>query len=50
MNKKSLESLIKAGAIDNFWDRGQLWDSIQNMIQFARRDEKQKNTNQIGLF
>ncbi|MDQ7023309.1 MAG: hypothetical protein Q9M97_07395 [Candidatus Gracilibacteria bacterium] len=25
MNKKSLESLIKAGAMDNFGDRGQLW-------------------------
>lgn len=50
MNKKSLESLIKAWAMDNFWDRWQLWDSIQNLIQFARRDEKQKKTNQMWLF
>jgi len=50
MNKKSLEALIKAGAMDNFGQRWQMWDSIQNLIQFARRDEKQKNTNQIGLF
>jgi len=50
MNKKSLEALIKAGAMDNYGERWQMWDSIQNLIQFARRDEKQKNTNQIGLF
>ena len=50
MNKKSLESLIKAGAMDTFGDRWQLWDSIPELIQFARRDEKQKNTNQMWLF
>jgi len=50
MNKKSLEALIKAWAMDKFWQRWQMWDSIQDLIQFARRDEKQKNTNQIGLF
>lgn len=50
MNKKSLESLIKAWAMDNLGERWQMWYSIQNLIQFARRDEKQKNTNQIWLF
>jgi len=50
MNKKSLEALIKAWAMDKYGQRWQMWDSIQNMIQFARRDEKQKNTNQMWLF
>ena len=50
MNKKSLEALIKAWAMDKYGQRWQLWDSIPNMIQFARRDEKQKNTNQMWLF
>ncbi len=50
INKKSLEALIKSGAMDSFWDRGQMWASIQTLIQFAKKDEKEKQTSQIGLF
>ena len=50
MNKKSLEALIKSGAMDRFGQRWQMWDSIPKMIEFVRRNDKQKNTNQIWLF
>ncbi len=50
INKKSLEALIKSWAMDSFGNRWQMWASIQTLIQFARKDEKEKQTSQIGLF
>ena len=49
-NKKSLEALIRSGAMDDFWNRKRMYSSIEDMIKFCRRDEKQKATSQIGLF
>ncbi|USN57889.1 MAG: hypothetical protein H6767_06070 [Candidatus Peribacteria bacterium] len=50
VNKKSLEALILSGAMDDLGERGQMFASIDAMIQFSRRDERKKETNQIGLF
>ncbi|MDD2908078.1 MAG: DNA polymerase III subunit alpha [Candidatus Gracilibacteria bacterium] len=50
INKKSLESLILSGAMDEMGVRKRLFLSIEDMIKFCRRDEKQKLTSQIGLF
>ena len=50
INKKSLEALIKSWAMDDLAERWQLLASIQEMIKFAKKDEKKKQTNQIGLF
>ena len=50
INKKSLESLILAGAMDDLWERNQMFSSIIEMIKFCRKDEKKKETNQIWLF
>jgi len=50
INKKSLEALIKSGAMDEFWVRKRMYSSIDDMIKFCRRDEKQKATSQIWLF
>lgn len=50
INKKSLESLIMSWAMDELWMRKQLFESIQEMIRFCRKDEKQKLTSQIWLF
>ena len=36
VNKKSLESLIKAGALDGFWDRKMLLENIQVMIDWSK--------------
>ena len=50
INKKSLEALIMSWAMDQLWQRKSMYKSIENMIIFCKRDEKQKETNQIWLF
>ncbi len=50
INKKSLESLILSWAMDDLWLRKQMFISISEIIQFVKKDEKKKETNQIWLF
>ena len=50
INKKSLEALIWSGAMDDLWIRRQMVDSIDKMVRYSRRNEKQKETNQLWLF
>lgn len=50
-NKKSLESLIKAGALDSLHsNRRQLLDSIDALTSYHRSYSQTKNTNQSSLF
>lgn len=49
LNKKSLESLIKAGALDNFEDRGIMMHNLESLLHFNK--EQQKNlAGQVSLF
>ena len=50
LNKKSMEALIKAGAFDQFEERNKLLSNLERMLEIAREDNKNKNTNQMGLF
>ncbi len=50
VNRKNLESLIKAGAFDKFEDRSVLLFNIDNLIAFANRSRKEKENGQIDLF
>ncbi len=50
LNKKSMEALIKAGAFDEFAERNQLLSNLEKMLEIARENNKNKNTNQMGLF
>ena len=51
LNKKSLESLIQAGALDEFHhDRGVLLSNIENILGFLRQHKERKITNQNSLF
>ncbi len=50
LNKKSMEALIKAGAFDEFAERNQLLQNLEKMLEIARENNKNQNTNQIGLF
>jgi DNA polymerase-3 subunit alpha len=50
LNKKSMESLIKAGAFDQFEERNKLLHNLERMLEIARENNKNGNTNQIGLF
>lgn len=51
LNKKSLESLIKCGALDFFGiERGQFLGNIEDLIRFNSVIKKQSANNQVGLF
>ncbi|MDO9399581.1 MAG: DNA polymerase III subunit alpha [bacterium] len=50
LNKKSLESLIKCGGLDQFGERGQLLKNVESMLEFNRETSKTKNNGQTSLF
>ena len=50
LNKKSLESLIKCGAFDNFGERNQLLGALEQMLSIARETQKAKQNGQRSLF
>ncbi|MFH1867310.1 MAG: DNA polymerase III subunit alpha [Patescibacteria group bacterium] len=51
VTKKSLESLIKAGALDSLYsERRRLLDSIDTLTNYARRSHTTKETKQSSLF
>ncbi len=53
LNKKSLESLIKCGALDDFgYDRGVLLGNIDNLLSYVREHQEKNNTakKQHSLF
>ena len=49
-NKKALESLIYAGAMDAFGERRSLLESVDAMVRYSKALEKKKESSQIGLF
>lgn len=50
LNKKSIEALAKVGALDELGERNQILESIEQIIQFIKTVQKQKNSNQVSLF
>ncbi len=51
LNKKSLESLAKCGALDCFgYDRKLLLDNIENILEFVRQHRENNVSNQNSLF
>lgn len=51
LNKRVLESLIKAGVFDSFGvSRKQTLELVEKALQEAQRAYKEKNSNQISLF
>lgn len=50
LNKKSLESLVKAGALDCFGERNQFLMNIDVLLQFAKRAQTEAETGQSNLF
>jgi len=49
LNKKSLESLIKGGALDAFGERGQMMANIENLLDF-NKERSGELANQVSLF
>jgi DNA polymerase-3 subunit alpha len=50
INKKSLESLIRAGSFDSLAPRKDLLEQLENLLEFARESQKKKNYGQTSLF
>lgn len=51
VNRKVIESLIKAGALDSLgWKRSQLFHLVDQMIQYSHEIQKMKNSRQNMLF
>ncbi len=50
LNKKSLESLIKAGALDELEERNKLVANLENLLLFIKNKSKKIQTPQMGLF
>jgi DNA polymerase-3 subunit alpha len=50
VNRKNLESLIKAGALDRFEDRSKLMHNLDMMIAYSQRLQKELNSGQTDLF
>ncbi len=50
LNKKSLESLVKCGALDSFGERATLLANIEQLLYYSRESNKAHATGQISLF
>ncbi len=50
VNRKSLDSLIKAGAFDKFGERTMLLHNLDTMLAYANRVQKDKASGQTDLF
>lgn len=50
VNKKALESLIKAGGFDRFGDRSELLHNMEIMLAYANRVQKDASSGQTDLF
>lgn len=50
LNKKSLESLIKCGAMDIFGDRQTLLDNLESILIYAKNSQRERINGQTNLF
>lgn len=50
LNKKSLESLIKSGALDRLGERGQLLHNLERLLEWSKENQKAKTNGQKSLF
>ncbi len=50
LNKKSLEALIKVGALENFGERGELLESLDDILRHAKNLKAIADTHQSSLF
>jgi len=50
LNRRVMESLIKAGAMDCLGERGTLLNSVESIISLAQREQKLKDSGQSTMF
>ncbi len=50
MNRRVLESLIKAGALDEFGNRGTILIKVNDILSLAQREQRLKESGQATMF
>lgn len=50
INKKTLDALIKSGAMDTLWERGHMIANMERMAGFLREVEHKTTTKQMDMF
>jgi DNA polymerase-3 subunit alpha len=50
VNRKSLESLARAGALDTFENRSRIVNNLDNILAFAGKLQKDSKSGQVDLF
>ncbi|MCK9578238.1 DNA polymerase III subunit alpha [bacterium] len=50
LNKKSIESLIKAGAFDSLEERSKVFHNLERLLDWTKNNQKLKESGQRGLF
>lgn len=50
VNRKTLESLIKVGAFDNFGDRTAVLGALDRIVSLAQSEAKMRDSNQTSMF
>jgi len=50
LNKKSMEALITTGAFDNFGERGEFFENLENLLAYNKELVAGKEANQDSLF
>ncbi len=50
LNKKSLEALIKSGALDGLGERNNILGNLDKILNFVRASQKEENQGQKSLF
>ncbi len=50
LNRKSMESMVKAGVFDRFKERNELLHNMELILEYVREKKKNKNNGQSGLF
>lgn len=49
-NRRSLESLVKSGALDRFGERNLLYFNIETMLEYHKQSSQEANSGQVNLF
>ena len=50
LNKKSIEALVKCGALDSLGERNQMLENMENILGFHKESAHNKNREQSSLF
>lgn len=50
LSKKTLEALAKSSALDDFGDCKELFENVDNMVEFVTSVNRHHDVNQIGMF